>query len=110
MNATKNLSKIIGIGRMDENKISEEQKILFESTLNNMNACGRKGNGKFTCYVPVSLLRVDPAYQRIGTRTQKKLRRLASNWNEDKLTPIIIVPHMEEYCWKLNIKHLMQLY
>lgn len=97
MSATKKANKVIGINRLEESEISEEQKVLFESTFNNMNACGKKGNGKFSCYVPVSLLRVDPSYQRIETRKQKKLKQLANNWNEDKLTPIIIVPHMEEY-------------
>lgn len=95
MNKARKETKIIGINN-EKPKVSEEQKILFESTLNNMRECGKKGNGKFTCSIPISLLRVDPAYQRISTRTMSRLRKLANHWNEDKLTPIIVVPHMEE--------------
>lgn len=94
----KKLVEISEIGRKNE-EVSEEQKILFESTMNNMKECGRKGNGKFTCSIPVSLLKVDSSYQRISTRTKSRLRKLANNWNEDKLTPIIVVPHTEEYCF-----------
>lgn len=78
---------------------SEAQKALFETTCNNMTECGRKGNGKYTCSIPVSILQVDPSYQRIDTRTYPKLKRLANYWCEDKLTPIIVVPHPEEYCF-----------
>lgn len=95
----KNTNKVILVDGHETGIISEDQKILFESTMNNMKECGRKGNGKFTCSIPVSLLKIDPAYQRISTRTKAKLKKLASNWNEDKLTPIIVVPHPEEYCF-----------
>lgn len=98
MNEARKGAKIVGIN--NENlDVAEEQKILFESTLNNMRECGKKGNGKFTCSIPIGLLKVDPAYQRINTRTMSRLRKLANHWNEDKLTPIIVVPHMEEYCF-----------
>lgn len=78
-------------------EIKESQKILFESTMENMKPCGRHGTGKFVCSIPVDLLRVDEAYQRISTRKEIALRRLARNWSDDKLMPIIVVPHEEEY-------------
>lgn len=79
--------------------VTEAQKTLYETTCNNMTECGRKGNGKYSCSIPVSLLQVDSSYQRIDTRTSKKLKSLANYWCEDKLTPIIVVPHPEEYCF-----------
>ena len=80
-------------------EIKESQKILFESTMENMKPCGRHGTGKFVCSIPVDLLRVDEAYQRISTRKEIALRRLARNWSDDKLMPIIVVPHEEEYAF-----------
>lgn len=79
--------------------ITEAQKTLFESTYNNMKECGRKGNGKYTCSIPVELLKVDPLYQRMSTSAFSRLKKLASRWTEDKLTPIIVVPHPEEYSY-----------
>ena len=34
MSATKKANKVIGINRLEESEISEEQKVLFESTFN----------------------------------------------------------------------------
>lgn len=45
--------------------------------------------------VPLSLCFVDSRYQ--GMRTHKHLNRLKNKWDERKLTPIILVPHPEEY-------------
>lgn len=45
--------------------------------------------------VPLSCCFVDARYQ--GMRTHKHLNRLKNKWDERKLTPIILVPHPEEY-------------
>ncbi len=45
--------------------------------------------------VPLSCCFVDSRYQ--GMRTHKHLNRLRSKWDERKLTPIILVPHLEEH-------------
>ena len=45
--------------------------------------------------VPLSCYFVDSRYQ--GMRTHKHLNRLKNKWDERKLTPIILVPHPEEY-------------
>lgn len=45
--------------------------------------------------VPLSCCFVDERYQ--GMRTHKRLNRLINRWDERKLTPIILVPHPEEY-------------
>ena len=45
--------------------------------------------------VPLSCCFVDSRYQ--GMRPHKHLNRLKNKWDERKLTPIILVPHPEEY-------------
>lgn len=45
--------------------------------------------------VPVDLLTIDPLYQ-TDERTQRSLKKLIDNWDENKLEPITIVPHEEE--------------
>ena len=45
--------------------------------------------------VPLSCCFVDSRYQ--GMRAHKHLNRLKNKWDERKLTPIILVPHPEEY-------------
>lgn len=45
--------------------------------------------------VPLSCCFVDSRYQ--GMRSHKHLNRLKNKWDERKLTPIILVPHPEEY-------------
>ena len=45
--------------------------------------------------VPLSLCFVDVRYQ--GMRTHKHLNRLRNKWDERKLTPIILVWHLEEH-------------
>lgn len=45
--------------------------------------------------IPVSLLTIDTAYQS-DARTSRDLTPLINGWNENKLEPITVVPHMEE--------------
>ncbi len=45
--------------------------------------------------VPLSLCFVDARYQ--GMRTHKHLNRLRNKWDERKLTPIILVWHLDEH-------------
>ena len=46
-------------------------------------------------YVPVEIMEIDERYQ-IEERTKRNLRYLTNNWNENKLLPLIGVPHWEE--------------
>lgn len=82
-----------------KSEVSDSQKILFETTYVNMKECGKKGSGKYVAAIPVELLKVDLAYQRITTSTPTRLKRLANHWREDKLMPMIVVAHPEEYCF-----------
>lgn len=53
--------------------------------------------GKKSCIlsVPVELLEIDPSYQ-TEVRTERDLRYLTDNWDENKLLPLVGVPHWEE--------------
>ena len=62
-----------------------------------MKECGKKGSGKYVASIPVELLRIDFAYQRITTSTPARLKKLANHWREDKLMPMIVVAHPEEF-------------
>lgn len=78
-------------------KTVESRKVLIETTYANMKECGKKGSGKYVAAIPVELLKVDFTYQRITTSTPARLKKLANHWREDKLMPIIVVAHLEEY-------------
>lgn len=45
--------------------------------------------------IPVEILEIDPRYQ-TEVRTERDLRYLTNGWNENKLLPLIGVPHWEE--------------
>lgn len=45
--------------------------------------------------VPIDLLTIDTSYQ-TEERTQRSLKKLIDNWDENKLEPITVVPHEEE--------------
>lgn len=84
--------------KINETKeITDSQKILFNTTYANMKECGKKGSGKYVASIPVELLRIDFAYQRITTSTPSRLKKLANHWREDKLMPIIVIAHPEEF-------------
>lgn len=71
-------------------------KILFKTVMNNLKPMGNPDSGKCTVSMPIELLWPDPAYQRIDIRSGAKIRKLIQNWNENKLLPIVVVPHPEE--------------
>lgn len=83
----------------NDQEISDSQKILYETAYANMKECGKKGSGKYVASIPVELLRIDFAYQRITTSTPARLKKLANHWREDKLMPMIVIAHPEEYCF-----------
>ena len=49
--------------------------------------------------IPLSCCYVDKRYQ--GMHTHKHINRLANKWDERKLTPIILVPHLEEHIFAI---------
>lgn len=83
---------------MDEKTRRMEQ---FNDIVANIKPLMTTGKGKNqraitgSAVVPLSCCFVDLRYQ--GMRTHKHLNRLKNKWDERKLTPIILVPHPEEY-------------
>ena len=73
----------------------------FNDIVSNIKPLMTVGKGKNqrvitgSAVVPLSRCFVDSRYQ--GMRTHKHLNRLRNKWDERKLTPIILVPHPEEY-------------
>lgn len=45
--------------------------------------------------IPVDMLEIDTRYQ-TNVRTDRSLRYLVSHWDENKLLPLVGVPHWEE--------------
>lgn len=75
-----------------------EQKRLFNLVMENIkgySTCKSKKNLIGIVAIDLSLLYVDDRYQ--GLRAHKKIKKLINNWDERKLSPIIVVPHPEEY-------------
>lgn len=83
--------------------INEETRRMeqFNDIVANIKPLMTVGKGKNqraitgSAVVPLSCCFVDSRYQ--GMRTHKHLNRLKNKWDERKLTPIILVPHPEEY-------------
>lgn len=72
-------------------KIMENERKRFNDCMNAM-----KDKGCRALYeIPVDLMTIDPLYQ-TDERTQRSLKKLIENWDENKLEPITIVPHEEE--------------
>lgn len=79
----------------------ETRRMQFNDIVANIKPLMTVGKGKTqrtltgSAVVPLSCCFVDSRYQ--GMRTHKHLNRLKNKWDERKLTPIILVPHPEEY-------------
>lgn len=80
----------------------EERRIeQFNDIMANINPMQTIGKGKNmrtvtgSAVVPLSLCYIDERYQ--GMRTHKHLNKLRNKWDIRKLTPIVLIPHPEEY-------------
>ena len=95
--AMENNATVVGIVRGNE-LIPESQINLYNQAMDNVRAFStsksRKNNVGIVA-INLSLLYVDERYQ--GLRSHNKINRLIKNWDEDKLSPITVVPHPEEY-------------
>lgn len=83
---------------MNEDTRRMEQFNDIMATIKPLMTTGKGKNVKTitgSTVVPLSCCFVDQRYQ--GMRTHKHLNKLRSRWDERKLTPIILVPHPEEY-------------
>lgn len=79
----------------------ERRREQYEDIVANIKPLTTIGKGRTqrvitgSAVVPLSLCYVDERYQ--GMRSHKHLNRLENKWDERKLTPIILVPHPEEF-------------
>lgn len=90
-------NKVVEIISTIANPVSAEQKKLFNMAMDNVKSFSTSKSRKKSIgivAVDLSLLFVDARYQ--GLRTHKHIKRLINNWDERKLSPIVIVPHPEE--------------
>lgn len=87
---------------MNSDERREEQ---FNLIMANVVPMMTRGKGKTlhtitgAANVPLSLCYVDTRYQ--GMRTHKNIKKLENKWDERKLSPIILVPHPEDYCFAI---------
>lgn len=60
-----------------------------------MNRYEKSGNCRVMDDLPIDLMAIDTSYQ-TEERTQRSLKKLIDNWDENKLEPITVVPHYED--------------
>ena len=78
--------------------VAEEQKRLYKTVMQNLKPFMFDDTGKqiqAAGNIPLSLCYVDTRYQ--GLRRHSKIKKLINKWDVNKLSPIILVPHPEEY-------------
>lgn len=77
--------------KTNKTNIDNNNSILFNMIMRNLRPVS-----KYTASIeiPLSLCFVDERYQKL--RKHKNIKKLYENWDERKLSPIIIVPHPEE--------------
>ena len=89
------------VGQMVLSKSENARREQYEITYANIRPLMVRGKGATqkvitgSVSVPLSLCFIDARYQ--GLRTHKYIKKLENKWDERKLTPIIIVPHPEEF-------------
>lgn len=92
----KNMSNTV-VAMNSEERRTEQFNIIMANVMPMMT----KGKGRTlhtitgSACVPLTLCYVDERYQ--GMRSHKNIKRLENNWDERKLSPIILVPHPEEH-------------
>lgn len=76
--------------------MNNSQEALFQTVMDNIRpfAVGKSRYQIGIYAVPLSLCFIDERYQ--GLREHRYLSRLESRWDERKLGPITLVPHLEE--------------
>lgn len=78
-------------------EVTEAQKKLFNMVIDNIRSfsTGKSKKKRIGIVaIDLSLLYIDSRYQ--GLRVHRKIKKLINNWDERKLSPIIVVPHPEE--------------
>ena len=87
---------------IDEDRRRREQ---FEDIMANAKPLSVVGKGRSqrvltaTATVPLSCCFVDTRYQ--GMRNHNHINRLINRWDERKLSPIVLVPHLDDYVFAI---------
>lgn len=89
------------MGTITAMNVNARQQEQFNDIMANVKPFATVGAGNRqktimgSAVVPLSCCFIDTRYQ--GLRQHKSIRRLESKWDIRKLTPIVLVPHPEEY-------------
>lgn len=75
------------------------RKLAYESIMEN---AYKSKTGKIFAVIPVELLVVDPLYQRINGRNERKLRKLINEWDDNLMDPITVIPHPEIFAFSIG--------
>lgn len=67
-------------------------KIAYEAIMNNAQ---KTKTGRRNAVIPVELLKVDPLYQRVEGRNERKLNKLKGEWDYNLMDALLVVPHPE---------------
>lgn len=70
------------------------RKVAYDSIINNAH---KTKTGRMNAVIPVSMLDVDPLYQRVEGRNEAKLRKLKDEWDYNLMDAILVVPHPETH-------------
>lgn len=72
-------------------------KEVYQTVMENL----RKVGAKSYFNIKLASMSVDSLYQRIETRSTKKIRKLANNWCPTKMDALKVVPHPETYTFSI---------
>ena len=78
-----------------ESKVIRPEVFKDQTAYNTvMNNCQRIGGKRFCC-IPLELLEIDEAYQRVYCINMEKVYSLVRKWDFNKCEPILVSPHPE---------------
>lgn len=69
-------------------------KTAYNAIINNAQ---KSNTGRMNAVIPVEMIDVDPAYQRVEGRNIYKLNKLKREWNYNMMDALLVVPHPETY-------------
>lgn len=79
------------------NKNQKGNKTLFETVMANTKSIGNKQ----LAAIPKELLFADDEFQRVETYDPAKVNLLRNRWSNNKMDPLRVVPHYEEYMFSI---------
>jgi len=74
--------------------MADMNKVAYTAIINNAH---KSETGRMNAVIPVSMIEVDPLYQRVEGRNVKKLRKLRNEWDYNLMDALLVVPHPETH-------------